>query len=152
MSWFAIAKFVAPLAVLLGVYLYAHDAGWKERDATVLQEKQDAALAAANAVSEKCAKDKALTNEVSYEYQEKIKAANDRLAAALGSLYDVRHNKSGGTTARDAAGRRDDGAADNRLYYPNERAAASALERAAVATRQAEQLIACQGFIKRERE
>lgn len=151
MSWISILKFLAPVSLFIGWGMYQHDAGWKKRDATVAQEKQDAATAAAQAVNDQCAKDKALTSGVSHEYQIKLKAANDRLSAALGSLYDARHGDDKSSGISGSAGGRDGLSSAYGLYYADERAAVAALDRAAIATRQAEQLIACQGFIRGER-
>jgi len=151
MMWLSIIKFLLPVALLAAFGFYEHDAGWKSRDATVTIEKQQIAEATAKDERAACAKDQALTQGVSHDYQAKLKAANDRLAAALGGLYDAHHPQStasgisGGTSGRNAT------TYNNGLYYTDERAATAALNLAAIASRQAEQLVACQAFITKER-
>ncbi len=150
MNWLSIAKFAAPVVIVLAIYFYGHDAGWHKREALVPAEIQTAADAVVKTEREACAADQALTKGVSDGYQKNLTAANRRYADAVGLLYDASH-KNGCAIPSGAGVGLDAGAHDNRLYYADQRAAYAALERARIATTQAEQLTACQKFINGER-
>ncbi len=96
-----------------------------------------------------CTKAQAITQGVADATQTKLDAVHARYADALGRLYDATHGNapaSGNTQPSDEA------ATDNRLYYAHPSAARAALDRARIASEQAEQLVGCQAFLRAERE
>lgn len=103
----------------------------------------DRAVKAANELCEKNAK---LTDGVTDALNKKLATANARHADAIGRLYDAAHRPPVSAIGNDGA------SYDNGLYYADRRAATAALDRAFIASKQAEQLTACQSFVKQERE
>ena len=148
MNWFAIAKFAAPLLFIAGVYFYAHDAGWKERDAECAAEKQTVADETAKAERSACRADINSSEEIHDDYQKKLAAISARHADALGRLYDATHANRVPPDAS-AAEARADGTSNNRLYYANATAARAAIERAQIASAQAAQLGSCIAYVKK---
>ena len=148
MNWFAIAKFAAPFLFIVGVYFYAHDAGWRERDAACAAEKKVVADDTAKTERAACKADINSTEEIHDDYQKKLAAISARHADALGRLYDATHANRVSPDAA-AAETRADRAEDNRLYYANPGAARAAIERAQIASAQAAQLGSCIAYVKK---
>jgi hypothetical protein len=94
----------------------------------------------------KCAEDQKKVQGVSNEYQKKLTSTTAKLNAALRRL----HNNQTASNDRATSGYNAT-SGDGRLYYSDPAGAVPSLERAAIATKQAEQLIACQNFIREER-
>lgn len=110
---------------------------WHKNDMTKLS----------NNLNEQCAKDQALAQGVSNEYQIKLTNTTNKLNAALRKLREPRPTtEDSSTSGHDAT------SGSGRLYYTDPEHAVPILELAGIATKQAEQLIACQSFIKKERE
>lgn len=94
----------------------------------------------------KCSEDQKKSQGVSNEYQKKLTSTNAKLNDALRRL----RNSERKTDDRTSSGYNAT-SGDGRLYYADPTGAVPSLERAAIATKQAEQLIACQNFILEER-
>ncbi len=94
----------------------------------------------------KCTEDQKKAQGVSNEYQKKLTSTTAKLNAALRRLHDNQTASNDRATSGYNAT-----SGDGRLYYANPAGAVPSLERAAIATKQAEQLIACQNFIREER-
>lgn len=96
-----------------------------------------------------CTKAQAITQGVADVTQTKLDAVHARYADALGRLYDATHGKPPATGNTQPS---DEAATDHRLYYADPSAARAAIDRARIASEQAEQLVGCQAFIRAERE
>lgn len=99
-----------------------------------------------NTLNAKCTEDQKKAQGVSNEYQKKLTSTNAKLNDALRRL----RNSERKTDDRTSSGYNAT-SGDGRLYYADPTGAVPSLERAAIATKQAEQLIACQNFILEER-
>lgn len=93
-----------------------------------------------------CAENQKITEGVSDGLRKRVALANDRYADAVASLWDARHQNS---PAANRTGLNNGTAAGGRLYYADPAGAMPALKRAHIASQQAEQLIACQAFIRK---
>lgn len=148
----AILRYWQPILAALLVAVaswYLHS--WRV-DALKAKHGEEIKAAVASAVTverDACAKQQKLTQGVSDAYQKKLAAANARYNNAVRELLTATGNPASPTAG--TAERRDAAPGAGRLYYADEAGAIPALERAAIASRQAEQLIACQDFIRAER-
>jgi len=114
-------------------------------DESRLESKLKAQEAALN---EDCAKQQKLAQGVSDAYQKKLNATTARYNDALRQL----RSSSGNSLPTGAASRPNATTSGERLYWTDENVARAALDLAATADRQTQQLLACQDFIRKERE
>jgi|SRR5215217_3617011 len=149
-GWADLLKFLAPIAVALGIYFWAHDAGWKERDATVAGEISKAVEAGGKLKDAECKTKQTDTKGICDGLARKNQTLSDKLADALGSLHDLRHGSVDGEPVRASASGNLDQAGDNRLYYASTGAARTYLRRAYVASQQSIRLEACQEWIEKK--
>ena len=147
MTWLSIAKFLAPFAAIAALYFWAHDRGWHDRDGDIPALVQSGVDAAVKSERAACEADIKLTGGIADEYRKKTAAADARYADAVGKLYDATHNQPAKPRATVAAGGNNGAASGGRLYYADASGARPALDRALIATHQANQLIGCQAYI-----
>ena len=145
--WITLLKIGLPVAAVAALYFWAHDAGWRDRDGTVQAEVQDAVNEAVNKERKECATEQESVGVLIDELQKQKNLANNQYADAIAKLYDATHS-AGGSPAKSSATGSDNGVASGgRLYYADAAGAIPALQRAKIATDQANQLIGCQAYI-----
>lgn len=136
------------LLAITGAFLASFSAGWYVR-AEIAESRQERALAAQEkALIEECTRQQKLTQEVSDAYQKRLSATTTRYNDAVRQL----RASSGNALPAGAAGRHDAAASGERFYWTDEAVARAALDLAATADRQTQQLLACQDFVRKERE
>ena len=123
--------------------------GWKAAAMWYEGEIDDAVQTARAEEIAACTKAQAITQGVADATQTKLDAIHARYADALGRLYDATHSAAPTTGNAKPS---DETATDHRLYYADPSAARAALDRARIASEQAEQLVGCQAFLRAERE
>lgn len=135
---------VIPAALITALISF----GLHKIDMARIEAKQVKALAAQEAqLTAACQKAQKITEEISHDYQEQLSAFNRKLAA----LKRVRTNPQCVPIA-DAAARHDGAANTDKLSGPRGLRPDWLYDTAAEADQYRLQLIACQEFIKKERE
>jgi hypothetical protein len=147
-SWFDVLKFLAPVAIVAALYFYAHDAGWKERDATVAAEKQKAVDDQVAIERTACDGEKKALGGIAYDLQKKNDSAYGMYADVVGKLYDRTHAPDGSAGDSRAASGGDGTSGIGRLYYADPAGARPAIDRSLIATKQANRLIGCQAYVR----
>lgn len=147
-NWVSVIEFCAPIIAIAALYFWAHDRGWHARDKDVPAEKQIAVDAAVGKERTQCQSDQELIGGITYDYQIKLDSANSKLADAIGQLYDAKHSTPAAPDVAAASSGDHAPSRNGRLYYADPTGAIPALQRAKIATDQAEQLIGAQAYIK----
>lgn len=148
MNYLSILKFAIPLALVAGLYFYAHDAGWRKRDATVADEIKAAVHESVDKERAACEKELKLIGGIADELQKQKDNTSNLYADAVGKLYDATHNRNKGAGFTSPAIGDSLPPRAGRLYYADPAGALPAIQRARIATDQANQLMGCQAYIR----
>ena len=137
-------KLIAYGAAVLSIF----SSGWYVHSQIAETRLKNALAAQEAALHEDCTKQQKLAQGVSDAYQKKLSATTARYNDALRQL----RSSNGNALPTGAASRSDAATSTERLYWTDENVARAALDLAATADRQTQQLLACQDFIRKERE
>ena len=85
-GWFTALKFLAPIAAIVAMYFYAHDAGWNDRNALVAGEIKLAVDAAVEIEESRCSQDQKLIGGINDTFTNGLAAAGARYIDAIDGL------------------------------------------------------------------
>lgn len=131
--------------LLLAVLAVGFGSGWTVNGWRLDGVTRDAVTAAENAAKAECEEAQKTTQEVSDEYQKKLRGINAAHAAAVKRMRDACT-----VPVTDAPGGRDATPAGNQLPGPHPVAVMDLLDLARLADVQTAQLLACQDFLRRQ--